>query len=97
MYGATGRLSVNNEAVVKLSQQEIADTLGFTKSKVNSIIRELIQKGYVTQVNARGKYALTENANRELRNMQSKEACCMNPNTMPLEAETRVLIDRSLE
>ena len=56
------------------SQQEIADTLGFTKSKVNSIIRELIQKGYVTQVNARGKYALTENANRELRNMHSKEA-----------------------
>lgn len=71
---AQRQIIVNNEAVVKLSQQEIADTLGFTKSKVNSIIRELIQKGYVTQVNARGKYALTENANRELRNMQSKEA-----------------------
>ena len=67
---AQRQIIVNNEAVVKLSQQEIADTLGFT----NSIIRELIQKGYVTQVNARGKYALTENANRELRNMQSKEA-----------------------
>ena len=61
-------------SIMKLSQQEIADTLGFTKSKVNSIIRELIQKGYVTQVNARGKYALTENANRELRNIQSTEA-----------------------
>lgn len=71
---AQRQIIVNNEAVIKLSQQEIADTLGFTKSKVNSIIRELIQKGYVTQVNARGKYALTENANRELRNMQSKEA-----------------------
>lgn len=71
---AQRQIIVNDEAVVKLSQQEIADTLGFTKSKVNSIIRELIQKGYVTQVNARGKYALTENANRELRNMQSKEA-----------------------
>ena len=54
---AQRQIIVNNEAVVKLSQQEIADTLGFTKSKVNSIIRELIQKGYVTQVNARGKYA----------------------------------------
>ena len=81
---AQRQIIVNDEAVVKRirdlredhdkSQQEIADTLGFTKSKVNSIIRELIQKGYVTQVNARGKYALTENANRELRNMQSKEA-----------------------
>ena len=71
---AQRQIIANDEAVVKLSQQEIADTLGFTKSKVNSIIRELIQKGYVTQVNVRGKYALTENANRELRNMQSKEA-----------------------
>ena len=71
---AQRQIIVSNEAVIKLSQQEIADTLGFTKSKVNSIIRELIQKGYVMQVSARGKYALTENANRELRNMQSKEA-----------------------
>lgn len=40
---AQRQIIVNNEAVIKLSQQEIADTLGFTKSKVNSIIRELIQ------------------------------------------------------
>lgn len=68
------QIVVNNEAVIKLSQQEIADTLGFTKSKVNSIVRELIQKGYVTQVSTRGKYALTESANQELRDIQSKEA-----------------------
>lgn len=68
------QIVVNNEAVIKLSQQEIADTLGFTKSKVNSIVRELIQKGYVTQVSARGKYALTESANQELHDIQSKEA-----------------------
>ena len=67
------QIVVNNEAVIKLSQQEIADTLGFTKSKVNSIVRELIQKGYVTQVSSRGKYALTESANQELRDIQSKE------------------------
>lgn len=71
---AQRQIVVNNEAIIKLSQQEIADTLGFTKSKVNSIIRELIQKGYVKQVNTRGKYALTDNANRELQNMKSKEA-----------------------
>ena len=89
---AQRQIIVNNEAVIKLSQQEIDEleklllskqsrqnggahgNLKYTISKVNSIIRELIQKGYVTQVNARGKYALTENANRELQNMQSKEA-----------------------
>lgn len=70
---AQRQIVVNNEAVIKLSQQEIADTLGFTKTKVNSIVRELIQKGYVKQVNTRGKYALTENANRELRNIQNME------------------------
>lgn len=67
------QIVVNNKAVIKLSQQEIADILGFTKSKVNSIIRELIQKGYVTQMSARGKYALTESANQELHDIQSKE------------------------
>ena len=71
---AQRQIVVNNESVIKLSQQEIADTLGFTKTKVNSIVRELIQKGYVKQVNTRGKYALTENANRELRNIQNMEA-----------------------
>ena len=71
---AQRQIVVNTEAVLKLSQQAIADTLGFTKTKVNSIVRELIQKGYVKQVNTRGKYALTENANRELRNIQNVEA-----------------------
>ena len=71
---AQWQIIVNNEAVTKLMQQEIADTLGFIKSKVNSIIREFIPKGYVTWVFPRGKYALTENANGELRHMHSKEA-----------------------
>ena len=56
---AQRQIVVNNEAVIKLSQQEIADTLGFTKTKVNSIVRELIQKGYVKQVNTRGKLSPT--------------------------------------
>ncbi len=32
---------VGHDMVVKLSQQEIADTLSFTKTKVNFIMREL--------------------------------------------------------
>ena len=68
------QISVSGENVVKLSQQEIADILGFTKTKVNTIIRELKEYGYITQVNVRGKYALTEKANSEIQKMQSKEA-----------------------
>jgi DNA-binding IclR family transcriptional regulator len=71
---AQRQIAVSGENVVKLSQQEIADILGFTKTKVNTIIRELKEYGYITQVNARGKYALTEKANSEIQKMQSKEA-----------------------
>lgn len=71
---AKRQIAVNGENVVKLSQQEIADILGFTKTKVNTIIRELKEHGYITQINVRGKYSLTEKANSEIQKMQSKEA-----------------------
>lgn len=70
---AQRQIVVSDESVVKLSQQEIADILGFTKTKVNSIIRELKEHGYITQINVRGKYALTEKANTEIQKMQNKE------------------------
>ncbi len=66
---AQRQIVVNDEYVIKLSQQEIADILGFTKTKVNTIIRELKQHGYITQVNVRGKYALTQKANLEMKKM----------------------------
>lgn len=71
---AQRQIAVSGKNIVKLSQQEIADILGFTKTKVNTIIRELKENGYITQVNVRGKYALTEKANSEIQKMQSKEA-----------------------
>lgn len=57
---------VGNDIMVKLSQQEIADTLSFTKTKVNSIMRELKENGYIQQLSPRGKYVLTSKANTEL-------------------------------
>lgn len=57
---------VGNDMMVKLSQQEIADALSFTKTKVNSIMRELKENGYVQQLSPRGKYVLTSKANTEL-------------------------------
>lgn len=71
---AQRQISVNDEIIIKLSQQEIADILGFTKTKVNSIIRTLKQNGYLTQLSSRGKYALTDAANAEIKKMQSEEA-----------------------
>ena len=71
---ASRQISVNGSMIIKLSQQEIADILGFTKPKVNGIISELKDNGYLTQLSSRGKYALTDAANIELAKMQSKEA-----------------------
>lgn len=70
---ANRQISVNNELVIKLSQQEIADILHFTKTKVNIIIGELKTNGYITQLSTRGKYSLTEKANIELSKMGNKE------------------------
>lgn len=71
---ANRQISVNNEQVVKLSQQEIADILHFTKTKVNTIIDELKSNGYIVQISPRGKYTLTEKANSEIKKVQSKGA-----------------------
>lgn len=70
---ANRQISVKNEQVIKLSQQDIADILHFTKTKVNSIVNELKDNGYIVQLSARGKYSLTEKANAELKKMGSQE------------------------
>ena len=67
------QIPINNEQVVKLSQQESADILHFTKTKVNTIIGELKINGYIVQLGTRGKYTLTDKANTELRALSSKE------------------------
>lgn len=71
---AQRQISVNGSNIIKLSQQEIADILGFTKTKVNAIIGDLKTNGYITQISTRGKYALTDAAKSELSKMQPKEA-----------------------
>lgn len=68
------QIQVNGESIVKLSQQEIADILGFTKTKVNNIVRELKENGYLIQASLRGKYVLTDVANQEINRMKNKEA-----------------------
>lgn len=70
---AQRQISVNDKYIVKLSQQEIANILGFTKTKVNIIINDLKRNGYITQVSPRGKYILTDMAVREIEKIQGKE------------------------
>lgn len=70
---AQRQISVNDEYIVKLSQQEIANILGFTKTKVNIIINDLKRNGYITQVSSRGKYVLTDMAVGEIEKIQGKE------------------------
>ena len=70
---ATRQISVNGEMIIKLSQ-EIADILSFTKPKVNSIIGELKDAGYLVQHSARGKYSLTAKAIEELSTLGEMEA-----------------------
>lgn len=67
------QILVGYEKVVKLSQQEIADILSFTKPKVNAIIAELKKDGYLIQHSLRGKYSLTEKANEELSKIGCQE------------------------
>ena len=71
---ATRQISINGEMLIKLSQQEIADIFNFTKPKVNSIIAELKDAGYLVQHSTRGKYSLTAKAIDELSAMGEMEA-----------------------
>ncbi|MCL2603383.1 MAG: helix-turn-helix domain-containing protein [Defluviitaleaceae bacterium] len=66
------QISVKDNAVVKLSQQEIADIVQLSKAKVNGIIAELKSDGYITQESPRGKYSLTNKAIEALLIIQGK-------------------------
>ena len=70
---AQRQISVSGKMIIKLSQQEIADILGFTKTKVNNIIFELKSNGYINQLSSRGKYELTDAAKTELMMMRKME------------------------
>lgn len=46
---AQRQISVNDIMIVKLSQQEIAEIVNLSKAKVNGIIAELKNNGYICQ------------------------------------------------
>ena len=60
---AQRQIEVNGKEIVPLSQQDIADVVQLSKKKVNIIIRELKENGYIVQKSpTRGKYSLATKA-----------------------------------
>lgn len=68
---AQRQIAVNSNMVVKLSQQEMAEIVHMSKMKVNGIISELKNDGYICQQGLRGKYSLTTKATEALASEQN--------------------------
>lgn len=53
------QLVIEGKNICPLNQQEIANLVPCGKLKVNQIIKELIEDGYVEMVHAKGRYFIT--------------------------------------
>lgn len=72
---AERQIEVNGKTIVPLSQQDIADVVQLSKKKVNTIIGELKENGYILQQSpTRGKYTLTEKALHAVNQIQREGA-----------------------
>jgi len=67
------QIEVAGYVFVPLSQQQIAEITEISKKTVNTIIKQLKENGYIEyQGTTRGKYSLTNKANKELAEFQKK-------------------------
>lgn len=65
-------IKVNKDTYTNLNQQEIADIAKFSKKKVNILVNELINDGFLEKFNdLRGKYKLTAEGEKVVNLMQS--------------------------
>lgn len=54
---------INKQVFTAITQQEIADNVGYSLMKINTIINKLKRAGYVSSYrNSRGRYQLTNKA-----------------------------------
>lgn len=63
------QLEIDGKKICPLNQQEIADLVPCGKLKVNQMIKELIEQGYVEMLHSKGRYLVTEKGNEVLRKM----------------------------
>ncbi len=66
---------VNNQVFTAITQQEIADILGYSIMKINSIMIKLKKTGYVISYNnTKGRYQLTTKSYQLITKINSLEA-----------------------
>ena len=59
------QIEIKNKKYVALSQQEIADSLHFSKNKTNKIIQELKKDNFIdTFNNTKGKYIVSDKGSK---------------------------------
>lgn len=56
------QIEISGVKYCPISQQEMAELIKCSKVKVNQVIKELSEQGYVETYSARGKYILTQKA-----------------------------------
>ena len=67
------QLEIEGKNICPLNQQEIASLVPCGKLKVNQIIRELVEEGYVEMVHAKGRYFITNKGYELLEKMSLDE------------------------
>ena len=67
------QLEIEGKNICPLNQQEIASLVPCGKLKVNKIIRELVEEGYVEMVHAKGRYFITNKGYELLEKMSLDE------------------------
>lgn len=67
------KLEIDGKNICPLNQQEIASLVPCGKPKVNQIIKELIEAGYVEMVHAKGRYFVTNKGYELLEKMSLHE------------------------
>ena len=67
------QIEIKNNKYIVLSQQEIADSLHFSKNKTNKIMQELKKDNFIdTFNNTKGKYIVSDKGNKVISVIERK-------------------------
>lgn len=67
------QIEIKNNKYIALSQQEIADSLHFSKNKANKIMQELKKNNFIdTFKNTKGKYIVSDKGNKVIEIIEKK-------------------------
>lgn len=66
------QLQIDGKNICPLNQQEIANLVPCGKLKVNHILKDLIDKGYVEMLHTKGRYIVTSKGEEMLKKLSLK-------------------------